>query len=44
MTIRAEEDADVDIAKTAVSLASGHSTTLIGEGTDWLIFLLQPLL
>ena len=32
--IQAEEDADVDIVKAAVSMASSKTTTLIGENTD----------
>jgi 5'-3' exonuclease len=39
--IQAEGDADVDIAKAAVSTASVHTTTLIGEDTDLLILLLH---
>ena len=38
--IQAEGDADVDIAKAAVSMSGYKSTTLIGEDTDLLILLL----
>ncbi|KAG1691496.1 hypothetical protein GQR58_007434 [Nymphon striatum] len=39
--IQAEADAGVDIAKTAVNIASVHSTTLIGQDTDLLVLLLH---
>ena len=39
--IQAKEDADVDIVKAAVSMASSKTTTLIGEDTDLLVLLLQ---
>ena len=39
--IQALGDADVDIAKTAVDTTILHSTTLIGEDTDLLMFLLH---
>ena len=39
--IQAEEDADVDIVKAAVSIASSKTTTLIGEDIDILVLLLQ---
>jgi hypothetical protein len=38
--IQAEEDADVDIVKAAVSMSGYKSTTLNGEDTDLLILLL----
>ena len=38
--IHAEGDADVDIAKAAVTASSYSSTTLIGEDTDLLVLLL----
>ena len=39
--IQAEEDADVDIMKAAVSIASFKTTTLTGEDTDLLVLLLH---
>ena len=39
--IQALGDADVDIAKTAVDSTLLHSTTLIGEDTDFLMLLLH---
>ena len=38
--IQAEGDADVEIAKTAISISAFKSTTLIGEDTDLLVLLL----
>ena len=38
--IQAEDDADVEIAKAAVSMAQFKSTTVIGEDTDLLVLLL----
>ena len=38
--IHAEGDADVDIAKAAVTASSYRSTTLIGEDTDLLVLFL----
>ena len=38
--VQAEADADVDIAKAAVTMSAYKSTTLIGEDTDLLMFLL----
>ena len=39
--IQAEEDADFDILKAAVSMASFKTTTLIGEDLDLLVMLLH---
>ena len=39
--IHAEEDADVDIAKAAVTASSYSSTTLIGKDTELLGLLLS---
>ena len=38
--IQAEDDADVEIAKAAVTMAQFKSTTVIGEDTDLLVLLL----
>ena len=39
--IHAEGDADVDIAKAAITASSYSSTTLIGKDTDLLVLLLK---
>ena len=38
--VQAENDADVDIFKAAVAVASSKSTTVVGEDTDLLVLLL----
>ena len=38
--VQAENDADVDIVKAAVAVASSKSTTVVGEDTDLLVLLL----
>ena len=38
--IQAEGDADVDIAKAAVTMSAFKSTTLVGEDTDLIVLLL----
>ena len=42
--IQAEKDADVDIVKAAVSMASFKTTTLIGDDTDLLFCCCTTLL
>ena len=38
--VRAENNADVDLVKAAVAVASSKSTTVVGEDTDLLVLLL----